>query len=78
MMNSGILNRLQFWMDIDFSETHKLIAIITVAYTKTMISKNKQALLVEVLLAGGFKCTNTRTIISNKMYHALQGVEKLW
>ena len=40
----------------------KLIVIITVAYTKTMISKINW---VE-LLAGNFKRTNTPTITPNK------------
>ena len=48
MMNSEILNRAQFWIQINFSETlqdiqsvglDKLIATITVEYTKTVISK---------------------------------------
>ena len=73
--NSGVLNRSQFWILINFSKRLQdiqlvgldklIVAMITVAYTQDYDIENKQALLVE-LLAESFKKRTTRTIIPNK------------
>ena len=73
--NSGVLNRSQFWILINFSKRLQdiqlvgldklIVAKITVAYTQDYDIENKQALLVE-LLAESFKKRTTRTIIPNK------------
>ena len=73
--NSGVLNRSQFWILINFSKRLQdiqlvgldklIVAMITMTYTQDYDIENKQALLVE-LLAESFKKRTTRTIIPNK------------
>ena len=67
---SGILNRSQFWIHINFSETlqdiqsvglNNLIMMISVTYTKIMISE-KETGFVGLSAIREFKRTSTQTI----------------